>query len=210
MRIIKSALFHIAKFNRRIVYKKQLKLKNSNFTIISSNCNGAILLNEMGLKFLSPTVNLYFEAEHFIKLLENPQHYFEYEPQEVELGFLYPTAILDDIVIHFVHYNTFVEAKVKWNERTQRINWDNLFIIMTDRDDCNESLISRFNNLKFNNKVIFTSKAYPQFKSAFQIMAFKNFDFVGNLYEFKNIFGEKYYDEFDFIHWFNTAELKRR
>lgn len=210
MRIVKRTLFHLAKYNRLFFSKKSSLPQNTNFSVISSNCNGAILLNEMGMKFLSPTVNLYFEAEHFIKLLENPHHYFEYEPQEVDLGFLYPTAIIDDIVIHFVHYHSFLEAKVKWNERTQRINWDNLFIIMTDRDDCNERLIRRFNNLNFKNKVIFTAKAYPQFQSAFQIMAFRNFDFVGNLYEFKNIFGEKYYDEFDFIHWFNTSEIKRR
>ena len=50
----------------------------------------------------------------------------------------YPVGKLGDVTIEFIHYKSNEEAFAKWEERKQRINLDNLFVIFTDRDGCTE------------------------------------------------------------------------
>ena len=38
--------------------KKRSRLKNTDFTIIASNCCGTMMYHDLGLPFLSPTINL--------------------------------------------------------------------------------------------------------------------------------------------------------
>ena len=42
-------------------------LKNKDFTIISHNCVGGVIYHDLGLKFNTPTINLFFMAKDFIK-----------------------------------------------------------------------------------------------------------------------------------------------
>ena len=53
------------------------------------------------------------------------------------------------------------------------------------------------------NKVVFTHKPYPELKSAFYIKGFENEGEVGDLFTFSGWNGEKYYDQFDYVSWFN-------
>ena len=55
------------------IYKllKRRRLKNKTPTIISSNCNGEFMYYDMQLKFRSPTINLCFEMNDYIKFVEN-------------------------------------------------------------------------------------------------------------------------------------------
>ena len=52
-------------------------------------------------------------------------------------------------------------------------------------------------------KVVFTHKPYPELKSAFYIKGFENEGEVGDLFTFSGWNGEKYYDQFDYVSWFN-------
>ena len=56
---------------------KRQKLKNRNATIISSNCNGEFIYYDMRLRFLSPTINLSFDMNDYVKMLENLRWYME-------------------------------------------------------------------------------------------------------------------------------------
>ncbi len=82
---------------------------------------------------------------------------------------------------------------------------DNLFIMMTDRDGVTEKDIQLFDQLPFKNKVIFTHKPYPAFKSACYIKGFEKQNQVGDIFEFSGWNGKKYYDQFDYVKWFNQA-----
>ena len=42
-----------------------LKTENKNFTIIARDCVGGILYHQLGERFLSPTINLFFTPEDF-------------------------------------------------------------------------------------------------------------------------------------------------
>ena len=47
---------------KRKVYRMilRIKLKNKDFSIISSNCNGGVILSDLNIKFNTPTINLFF------------------------------------------------------------------------------------------------------------------------------------------------------
>ena len=63
--------------------------------------------------------------------------------------------------------------------------------------------LQAFDNLPYPNKVVFTHKPYPELKSAFYIKGFENEGEVGDLFTFSGWNGEKYYDQFDYVSWFN-------
>lgn len=103
------------------------RLKNKEISIISTNCIGGVLSHDLGLQFKSPTVNLFFRAEDFIKFCENLEYYMSidrfvecYDEKIIE-DRTYPVAYLGDLTLYLVHYSSVEEAEKKWNERKQRI-----------------------------------------------------------------------------------------
>ena len=198
--IIHSAVPRRFRKLRTKYWKKQLK--NNSFSIISSNCVGGVVAHDFGQQLRSPTVNLFFYPDDFIKFCRDLKHYMNCEVVEVkDSGLNYPVGKLDDIQIHFLHYDTFNQAVEKWNDRRERIHWDNIYIVMTDRDGCTEDHIRMFDELPYEHKIIFTSTP-STYKSAQYIRNFK-----GPYYNsFSNIFGRRYYDSFDFLRWFNEGK----
>ena len=191
---------------------KRLRLRNANPSIISSNCNGEYWYYDMKLRFLSPTINLSFDMNDYVKMLENLPWYMEQEiiPYEDD-RFDYPTGLLGDIEIRFNHYKTFEEAVEKWEDRKKRINWDNLFIIGIDGDNCTYDSLKRFDKLPYKNKVIFTHVHYPEIKSAYYIPGFEKEDGVGVLLYFKQqFFVRRYLDDFDYISFLNGKGIKKK
>ena len=85
------------------------------------------------MKFLSPTINLFFTPEDFNLFCLNLKEYISVELKESkEDDIPYPVGLLSpkglpSIKVHFMHYETFNEAKQKWNQRKERINFDNLY-----------------------------------------------------------------------------------
>ena len=193
---------------KRINIINRKRLKNNDFSLISSNCNGAFILHDLGQRFNSPTVNLFLYPKDFIRLVKNLKHYMSIKLRFIEEdGIDYPVGLLDDIKIYFMHYKNNEDAENKWEERKKRINYENIFIMMTDRDGCSYDDIKEFDSLPYENKVMFTHIYYPEFKSTCYIKGFENENQVGHIYEFKNPeTGEKFYDEFDYVKWFNNKK----
>lgn len=191
-------------------YKKR-KLKNLTPTIISSNCNGEFMYYDLKLPFMSPTINLSFDMNDYVKMLENLEWYMS-QPitPYVDDRFEFPTGMLGNIEIRFNHYKTYEEAVKKWEERKKRIDWDNLFIIGIDGDNCTYESIRRFDNLPYKNKVIFTHKPYPEFESAYYITGFEKEGGIGVLLYFKNKFRiRRYLDDFDYVSFLNGKGWKK-
>lgn len=189
-------------FRRYINQRNRAKLTNTGLSVLSSNCVGSLILHDLGLPFRSPFVNLYLTPQDFIRYLQNIPHY-----QQAQLHFMentpYPLAQLDDIQIHFLHYASAQQAQQKWQQRSLRIQFDNLFIMMTDRDGCRYEDLLAFEALPFKHKVVFTHKPYPQLSCAFYIKGFEQHQQVGDLFSYSGLLGQKYYDQFDYVHWFN-------
>lgn len=147
---------------RNLKMRKNLKNKPS---IIANHCIGGIISHDLNLQFLSPTVNLKILPDDFIKLVENLQEYLAAEIVEIDSDLNYPVGRLKDITIYFVHYKTFEEAVAKWNERKQRVNFDNLRIMMTVRDGAKHETLERFDKLPYK-KVMFDEAPHKEFASA--------------------------------------------
>ena len=195
-------------FFRNIINKKNRnKLNNTNFTLIVNNCNGTFLYHDLGLKFNSPFINLSLSAEDFIKYLKNISHYMNSNLEFLKnTNTKYPIGLLDDIKINFVHYETEEIAREKWVERTKRIDTVNLYNILTIDENCDPQILKDFEEIPFKNKIIFTNTEKNKSNSTFYI---KNFIMEGSAphgyYKFINkLSGKRYYDQFDYIKWFNN------
>jgi len=194
-------------FRRRINKRNRLRLRNRDITLIASNCNGCLMLHDLGLRFNSPFVNLFVEADDFIRLLQRFDYYMSKELEFAEnTAENYPVAYLEDVKIHFVHYKTEDEAREKWVSRKARMNMDNCYILFTDRDGCTKRHLEQFDRLPFHNKVVFTNAAYADIPSAVFVRGFEQDACVGNLHRYRGWNGLRYYDDFDYVAWFNGTD----
>ena len=189
------------------IYKeiKRLRLKNRRPTIIASNCIGTFIYYDMKIKYQSPTINLSFDMNDYVRFLENLEWYLQQPvvPYKDD-RFDYPCGMIGDVEIRFNHYKTIEEAISKSERRKRRIDWDNLFIMAIDGDKCTYDSIKRFDALPFENKVIFTHKPYPEFKSAYYLKGFEDLKEVYRPTDFKNqFFIRRYMDQFDYISFLN-------
>lgn len=203
-----NMLISTEKLRKLYKFINRIRLRNKDFSLIASNCNGMFILKDLNLPYKSPFVNLWMYPNDFLNFLTNIEYYMSQTLNFVQKpGIKYPVAELDDITIYFQHFSSAQEAREKWNKRLQRINKQNMFIMMTDRDGCTNEMMQKFDNLPYKNKVIFTHKPYPKFRSAIYIPGFENMDSVGMCYEYpteKSI--KRYYDVFDYVKWFNRGK----
>lgn len=177
-------------------------------TIIASNCTGTMIYHDLRLPFLSPTINLCMEMNDFVKFVRRMRWYLDQDIQRLEDTTVnYPTGMLADIKIRFVHYDSFGEAVTKWNERKKRIKWDRLFIIGCEKDGCTYETLCAFDQLPYKNKVIFTKREYPEIQSAFYIHGFENCEELGTVTNYKKQFWiRRYMDEFDYVTFLNGKQ----
>lgn len=189
---------------------KRIRLKNRKPTIIASNCIGTFMYYDMKLPFQSPTINLSFEMNDYVRFLENLKWYLK-QPivPYADDRFDYPCGMVGDVEIRFNHYKTIEEAITKWEERKLRINWNNLFIVGIDGDNCTYESLKRFDELPYKNKVIFTHKNYPEFPSAYYLRGFEDLEGVFQPTNFKNQFWiRRYIDQFDYVTFLNGKSFK--
>lgn len=178
------------------------------------NCTGGIISHNLGLQFLSPTVNLYMNAEDFIKFCENLLYYvgidkFEICTDKNVIGNRnYPIAYLGNLTLYLVHYSSVEEAEKKWNERKQRINWDNIVIFNTDREGMTEELKDRFEKLPYR-KVMFVNKPDVKHASCYYLQGFESEDCVGIITNPVGWKGMRPIDQFDYVNFLDGKDCIR-
>lgn len=156
-RIIRSSAFYYPCFD----LDDYLKLKHSKISILSNFCLGGQIYNELGLRALTPTKNMFCLGKDYLEFLENYQYYLALEMQEYEentyvdgtLGreAFYPKGILGDKVIWYFNHDAFAtDAIKKWNDKRKLVNCDNIAAIMILQND---DEISRFLALKIDKKI---------------------------------------------------------
>ena len=98
---------------RKRNYLKKLwrqKLENKDFSIICSTCIGGIIYHNLGLEFLSPTINMYMNNLDFIKFACDLKHYCSQELEFIETDENFPVAMCGDIQLNFNHSKTSEDA----------------------------------------------------------------------------------------------------
>ena len=142
-------------------YNKQRRdrLHNPNVTVFSSNCVGGVICHDLGLRFNSPTVNLFMNPADYLRFLGNISHYLAADLKQVYEDGSYPVGMLDDVRIDFVHYASFYEAAACWKRRCERVDLTHCCAIMVDRDGCTPAHAVEFSKLPFESKVFLTASA---------------------------------------------------
>ncbi|MBQ8817854.1 MAG: DUF1919 domain-containing protein [Clostridia bacterium] len=189
--------------------KKSKSLLNLNPTIISSNCFGTFIYHDMGLKFNSPTINLFFSVDDFIKMVMNLPEYMESDVVEIQnSGYDFPVGKIsyngEDVYIKFMHYTDFHIAKEKWNERKKRIDYSNLYIILNIAQISDE-YIQKFQKIPYPNKLLVTNENPSNDNNIVTHNIFdKNYK-NGKVFKYKHLFSTKrYMDEIDYIQFLNS------
>ncbi len=186
--------------------KLRKRLKNKDFSIICSNCIGGVIYHRLGKKFLSPTINLWLHQDDFLKFVLNLKEYILKDLVFIDSEYDYPVGMLDDIKIYFNHSKTKEEAKKNWDRRKERINYENLFIIMYDRDGITKDDIRKLENVNCRNKIVLSDKKYQDIKYVLTIKP--NYDKVnGQQYLDRDILDKRTFEKhFDFVKWLNCED----
>ncbi len=196
------------------VYCKWLKLfiKNKEFSIISNNCWGGGIYENLKMEYTSPTVGLFFYAPCYIQFLSNLEKNLKaeinfittskYEDANLDRNnrnLTYPIGLLGEIEIHFLHFHSEEEAAEKWKRRAKRVKLDRLFIKFCDRDLCTDKEIKSFDELPFESKVFFSAKKRSNIKSLVFLNDYREEPFVGSLYDYP----WSYRKQFNIVNWLN-------
>ena len=184
---------------------KRLRLKNQHFTVISNNCIAGCVLHDLGQRFYTPTVNLYIPFPDYTKFLQNLRHYVWAEIEDITSSLsTCPIGLVGgEIKVYFLHYKTFDDAKEAWCRRRERIDWENLYVVLVERDGCTADDLKEFDSLPYPNKIAFTHKKYPFIKSSFCIKGYEGKLELGNIMDYTGPFGKRVYDQFNWVRFFN-------
>ena len=195
---------------RNIYYRiRRIKLKNKNVSIISRNCIGGCIYHNLGLQFLSPTINLFFEPDDYIKFINNLKHYINCTPVEVtDSDKPYPVGELvfgeERIKVYFMHYPSFENAKECWVRRAKRVNYDNICFINEwyfDSDDEAEAYIKRYNTIPYEHRIMLNNRINGD-----KVISMGN-EYNGVILHRKNPYKIKRpLDDFDYVSFLNSVK----
>ena len=143
--------------SRHIIKQARKTLQQKEITLICQNCIGGVFYHDMQLPFLSPTVNAFVPQPDFIRFVNDLEHYMQL-PIMMRWGEEYPIGTIEDIEIHFVHYETCREAEEAWERRKQRIRYDRIVVLSTDRDGFTEEVFEKWQRISYP-KALFTANA---------------------------------------------------
>lgn len=186
------------------IYTKivRARLKNEDFTLLCSACMGGFIYHRLGKRFLSPTINLWMTQGDFIKFACNLKYYVSLKLEFIDCEEETPVALLDDIKIHFSHSNSKEEAEAEWERRKKRINYDNIYIILFDKDNYTIDELREIEKAECKNLALITSRKLD-LDYAYYIKPQKGVSHQG--YIDKNIFHIKRYERYwDYVKWLNS------
>lgn len=67
---------------------------NPNITLFCNNCLAGCILHDLGMKFNSPTINLYIPFPDYIDFLENLKYYLSIPMMDITMNSKYPIGWL--------------------------------------------------------------------------------------------------------------------
>ena len=162
-----------------------VRLKSQIFTIVSNNCWGAHIYQNLGQPYQTPFIGIYFAPECYIVLLsrfrwflDQPIHFVDRSRHDYVNAYRkkenlhYPIGCLGgEVEVQFLHYASESDAIEKWNRRLKRVCSDDskLFFKFCDRDGCTSGQLAAFDQVPFQNKVCFVSRPATHLRSAVPI-----------------------------------------
>lgn len=205
----------IAKFSNRIIKMVNRKrLKVDDFSIICNCCIGGVIYHKLGKQFLSPTINLDIEDVDFYKMVHNLKEYMAEDLVFIESDAKFPVAYCGDVRINFIHYHSNEEAAQKWYERRERINYEKLYLIASDRPYrdhlVTNEMIESLKDIPCKGRVVFTNRQIAGCDYTLALPKDADGDYV-NIYMLdKTTILKRWRWEtlFDYVNWLNTGKVK--
>lgn len=143
------------------IRRQRKQLRAQEVSLISQNCIGGVFYHDMQQQFLSPTVNLFFTAEEFVRFVQDLPRYLAMEP-EMHWDEEFPIGKLGDVTIHFMHYDTCAQAKDAWQRRKARVQWNKIVVLCSDMEGFDDAVFTQWKRIPYP-KVLFTAnKTYAQ------------------------------------------------
>lgn len=208
---IKNAISNYNPFAISRRNQMQSRLVNKDFSFICPNCLRGMLLHDLGLPFLTPTINLMMYQREFVKFVLDMDYYLSQELRFFDDPYyVCPCAKLGEgsktITIHFTHYVNQEEAADHWKKRSFRIHYDNLFVFAMERDGVTKADIIKLGSLNVRGLVVFAAHNYSDIPYTVCIPKYQNEGEIGNILVRSYWNDEKEYERhFDFVKWFNEA-----
>lgn len=155
-KIVPLRIFKIPFFD----FEKYVQIKNSNISVVSDNCFAGYLYHKFGMKFLTPTINMFAGNDDYYKFISNlklnmakPMVEVENVVEDVYAGmFSYPRGKVGECEWQFNHDIVYDTAAERWNRGVKRFNWDNYLVTMAIRSD---EMAYKFEELAIEHKIGF-------------------------------------------------------
>lgn len=207
-RVLSYMNLQIGKYiNRKFEEDCRNRIHNKDFSIICSTCIGGVIYHRLNMPFLSPTINLWLYQGDFIRFIRDIRHYISQDLMFTSSEWDFPVAKLDDVQIMFNHAKDAEEAKNDWNKRCSRINYDNLYIILYDRDGISEQDIRCLSDVPCKRLVVLSEREYPDINYVKTIHKPKRSRPNDCTFLDKDRFGLRTFEkQFDFVGWLNDEE----
>ena len=208
IRVVKAAKCKLRDWFICSRMRKQLSVNG--VSIIANDCVGGWIYHDLGLRFDSPTINCFLSAADYVRFCSNLHHYLHAPLEEMDgakvFGVYYPVGVIDDIIVHFVHYDSFPAAKKKWEQRSKRVDFNHLLFIMNDRNGCTYNLAKQFDRIPVSQKVLLSSKAMDGVECCKVINGHEENGHLGIVSAWQSpVSLRKVYDSFDYVSMVNAA-----
>ena len=196
--------------DRRYSKRMQRKLRDRDFLIICPTCIGGVMYHRLGMEFLSPTINLWMSQPDFIKFASRLKEYLDKELVFAPDEAAYPVGMLDDVKIHFSHYKSEEQARIAWDRRKARVRFDNLFLILFDRDGITREDMLKFGEIPCKNRIILSDREFPDIPYVKTVRPnnndIKERRLMDKDWKKRWTFEKKW----DYVQWLNTQEQELR
>lgn len=159
--------------NASLGYFRKQQFKGGIPTILSNDCTAGGIYQTLGIPMISPTINVGILGKDFIKLCQNPKHYFDIELDSFEMGRLVfckdaalsssdcPCSRCDDITIYWAHHKPDGRFLERWNIMRKKVNYDNMIFCMSNsRIEISYSEWKQFSMLKQRHLAIMWDDKY--------------------------------------------------
>lgn len=189
-------------------------LETAEFTVLSNDCWGQALYEELGLPSRTPFVGSGMHGDCFLRFLSDVEGYLNAPLQFVpdskyasvrrlrRQRHLWPVGLLrGEVEVHFLHSHSQEESRRSWQTGLGRVRLDRLAVkFSTDKDGATQQHTEQFATLPFERKLILSPGHHPHIACAVQTP-----DYVIN----GAVMFRRSLRHFDCAHWLNTGEVRR-
>lgn len=191
------------------------RVRNRDFTIISNDCFGGMIYEELGFRYHSPTVGLFLVPEDYMRFLrrlrwhcEQPLSFRDKSQHEAintwreQIQREYPIGVLsEDVEVQFLHYASQAEAEAKWARRVQRIDWGNLLVKTCWHDEPRMAAwLAEFDAMPFPRKLALV----PNGRKYSSAVSLPRYTTDGS---WQHLLAHR---AFDLAEWLNTGTIRRK